>query len=480
MSSDKPSTSSAIYQTLAYGFQSSLDEQQGAGQAHLKLATSIREARYPYFFEGQVLQARSVAMMLLTLSQIVSSRFFIPPNMLKRLLLERDPVITCGVGALRFEGFSACASAYARVDILPQAYDGEIVEKGTTNVDFNPALKAAFASTLNSDPLSLSVGKEEFALTKSEDRILEKKVKLPLRWLKSFVEVQSYQAKMLKRFELGKSEAINFLRGLPQNAQSQSRFLVVSAGQGLRLSQTGAGSKDDAPLSIGGLKRLQMLKPLLPLIASSQKSALKVFSTPDGETSEWKLYMDNGLIFSIALTSQPSRGFSGEGQVLSQLTEMDEDNLAKVRAALMWQQGLNPQELSTSVNCTTDDIVKALAILGSRGLVGYDLDTDSYFHRELPFDLSLVEGMHPRLLAAHKLFAKVVIKQIFADAQIVKFEVPGSEVPHIVTTDVCANSFHCTCQWFSKHRDTRGFCKHILAAKLSLASEENPDAGVET
>lgn len=474
MSNDK--SSSAIDQTISYGFQSSLNS-PSSGRAHLKLATSIYEARYPYFFEGKVIQARSVAMMLLTLSQIVGTRFYIPPNMLKRLIAERDPVITSGDGALRFEGFSACASTYCRVDILPQAYEGDVVEKGTTNVDFNPALKAALASTTNADSLALSVGKEEFAVSKASNQLIEKKVKLPLRWLKGFVEVQAYQSNMEKRLEIGKTETINFLRGLPSNAHIQSNFFVVPAGRGLRLSQIRVSSGADAPLSLSGLKRLQMLKPLLPLIANSPKAALRVFASPDGQTSEWKLYIDDGLIFTLTLSAQPARGFSGEGQVLGDLTDIDEDNLTRVRAALKWQQCLSREQLSSQLGSTTDDIDKALATLGSRGLVGYDLDQQSYFHRELPFDLSLVERMHPRLQSAHTLYASGGVKKIFEDETFAKFEVRGSDVAHIVTTYTVDKTFHCTCQWFSKYQGARGFCKHILATKLDLAAQQNNEDG---
>ena len=37
------------------------------------------------------------------------------------------------------------------------------------------------------------------------------------------------------------------------------------------------------------------------------------------------------------------------------------------------------------------------------GLVGFDLADSAYFHRELPFDLSLVEKLQPRLQNARKL-----------------------------------------------------------------------------
>ena len=48
-----------------------------------------------------------------------------------------DPVVTCSDDRLRFEGFSGCCGAYARVDFLPSAITGDVFGRGTTNVDFN-------------------------------------------------------------------------------------------------------------------------------------------------------------------------------------------------------------------------------------------------------------------------------------------------------------------------------------------------------
>src|SRR5215217_4540441 len=112
------------------------------GQA-LRLMTSGGGAPRPYFFEGRLLQPRLTAQALRALSRVVGTRFYIPPAMLHRILLEADPVVTCGRGMLRFEGFSSCASTYARVDLTPEAYEGDVASFGTTNVDFNAPMRAA-------------------------------------------------------------------------------------------------------------------------------------------------------------------------------------------------------------------------------------------------------------------------------------------------------------------------------------------------
>jgi len=55
------------------------------------------------------------------------------------------------------ESFSACCGVYARLDVLEPALDGEVHERGTTNVDVNGPLREALARVGGGDPLHLAV-----------------------------------------------------------------------------------------------------------------------------------------------------------------------------------------------------------------------------------------------------------------------------------------------------------------------------------
>ena len=44
-----------------------------------------------------------------------------------------------------------------------------------------------------------------------------------------------------------------------------------------------------------------------------------------------------------------------------------------------------------------------LRVLGASGLAGFDVFAGSYFHRVLPFDLSMADDLHPRLVDAKAL-----------------------------------------------------------------------------
>ena len=204
----------ALDYAYRYGFASELSaEPQGP---RLRLATFGGVEEHPYFFHGRLLRPKQTADLLRGLMEIVHARFHIPAAMLSRILALADPVVTSSEERLRFEGFSGCCSAYARVDLLPDAVAGETLGRGTTNVDFNAPMLAALARIRDADQVALSVGADEVQLTRGEHAVVEKKVALPLRWLKGFVEVQSYQARMRLVHDVPGVEALRFLRSLPR------------------------------------------------------------------------------------------------------------------------------------------------------------------------------------------------------------------------------------------------------------------------
>jgi hypothetical protein len=442
-----------------YGYASEMIA--GTDGSRLQIATSQLGDTYPYFFEGRLLQPRTTATLLGVVPKLVGTRFYIPPAMLQRILDLADPVVTSGGGLLRFEGFSACCSAYIRVDVTPEAYAGKVVGHGTTNVDFNAGMRAALARTRDDDRVSVSVGPDEVMLRHGFQSVVERKVKLPARWLKGFVEVQSYQSAMQLRLRTNKIETLRFLRSLPANANNRSNFWVVPSANGLRLSQI----KTADGVCVTGLTRLLILQKLAPLA-----DELRVYAHPSGESSEWQLICGGNSV-SLTITADVSRGFSGEGQVLTNLTA-SESKISEIQAALKWHAVVDINEVARTVQLDPTEVRKTLSFLGSRGLVGYDCSSNSYFHRELPFDLSAVESMHPRLKNAAKIVDSENVIIIREDAQLIEAEVTGSDVAHRVR--LAGEVATCTCQWFAKYQGTRGPCKHVLAVQI-IANRRSSD-----
>ena len=163
----------------------------------------------PCFFWGNVGQPFILARCLITLSNIVKSSFNLSPF---QMALLKDPIVTAGNERLRFEGFSHCAGVYARVDVLPDGLDGEFLENGTTNVDFNQPMITALGSIRPNEKIMLSVGQKEVGLYKEESKIIERKVPLPAKWIKGLGTVQVYLSESEKSHTFNKIQTQQLFR----------------------------------------------------------------------------------------------------------------------------------------------------------------------------------------------------------------------------------------------------------------------------
>lgn len=428
------------------------------GGPALSLATSGGTAPNPYFFEGRLLAPRRTADLLLALHQIVTSRFYIPPAMVYRMLREADPVVTSGGERLRFEVFSSCCSVYGRVDLLPEAIDGEVTGNGTTNVDFNPPMRAALARLRERDRVGLKVGREAVEIEHNEETTVERKVKLPVRWLKGFAEVQAYLAELESepRLVVPGPAAFRFLRSLPAGSHGRFESWVVPSGRGIRLSQRPAGKA----VPISGLERLRILEPI-----ARHARELRVYAGPGG-VSSWELVTDDSR-FHLAVSPDVSRGFSGEGQVLTRLADDSARKRAREAKALLgWQAVIAEDDLGRRLATDGESVRNTLAALGTRGLVGFDVGAGAYFHRELPFDLAKIEDLQPRLKNARALLeaGEVRVVESGDEGETVEAYVKGSKVEHRVRLE--GDDGRCTCRWYARHQGDRGPCKHVLAVLL--------------
>jgi hypothetical protein len=445
--------SPAIDHTYRYLAPSVLEGERGGPR--LKLATSGGVEEHPRFFSGVLARSRQSADLLLALALVARSRFHVPAAML-RLVAMSDPVVTSDGQRLRLESFSSCCGVYARADLLADTLEGEWLGRGTTNVDFNPPMRTALTRVADGERMGLSVGQDSVELESRGARVVERKVVLPIRWLRGFVEVQAYQARLEPRFEVGATEARRLLRAVPRQASRSASFLVP-AGRGLRLSQR----ETKNAVQVGGVERLHLLEGL-----ARHGTALRVFGDQAGETSAFVLELP-GARFTLLLSADVWRGFSGEGQALSALARSKAEGLSAVRATLEKErQGvIDPGALARRSGLDAGETASALATLGARGIVGFDLHERSYFHRELPFDLDLVEAVQPRLKAARKLCAEDGVEILTSAEDRIEADVRGSGVKHRVR--LTGDGFSCTCPWFSKHQGRRGPCKHVLAVQLA-------------
>lgn len=437
--------------TYSYNILSTLTQNNGQDELQLAKFSEIQKASdAPCFFIGKVKQPFIMARCLVTLANVVKASFNLSPA---QLALLKDPIVSAGYERVRFEGFSHCAGVYARVDILPDGLSGDFLQSGTTNVDFNQPMLSALAAIRNSEAVTLSVGQKSVGLHRENSQVIERKVPLPVKWIKGLSSVQIYLAQSASGHQLTKIQAQQLFRSLPKG-QVKTDYFLVMRGNTPQFSPV----KSAAAICIGGLHRLRLLEPLLPFI-----DRMQVFAHPQMQSTSWQLYF-GALRFSLTLSRDCWRGFSGEGATLAALNEgVDESWLTIFDEQAQANQAIEPAFFTSAGNRWLGKTDTLSAQLAAMGLLGFDLDDGAYFYRQLPFKPARILSLNPRLKGAEKLIADNKVAIISRQGARTEARVEGSGVQHTVIID--ASGERCTCEWFSKYQGQRGPCKHVLAVK---------------
>ncbi|MDM1556282.1 SWIM zinc finger domain-containing protein [Chryseobacterium indologenes] len=437
--------------TYNYSRSSSFVKKDTLEELFLAQYSEVRKnTDVPCFFWGNVGQPFILARCLITLSNIVKSSFSLSPF---QMALLKDPIVTAGNERLRFEGFSHCAGVYARVDVLPEGLDGEFLENGTTNVDFNQPMITALGSIRPNEKIMLSVGEKEVGLYKEEKKVVERKVPLPVKWIKGLGTVQIYLSESEKQHTFNKIQTQQLFRGMPKGVVKSDYYLIVRGNKPMFSPVKSADA-----VCIGGLHRLRLLEPLLPYI-----DCMQVFSHPNMQSTTWQLYMGN-IRFSFSLSRESWRGFSGEGAVLNSLTtEVSDEWIDALDKYAYANQSFNATVLALEENLSLSRTENLTGRLAAMGLLGYDLDENEFFYRRLPFKLSRILGLNPRMKNAEKLIEDGKVEILNNTKERTEARVEGTGVHHTVILE--EEKERCTCEWFSKYQGERGPCKHVLAVK---------------
>jgi len=448
MGSGNQLSTSTVDFTYQYQLSSGLSNTRDKGN-YFSLATCKRKSEYPHFFEGKVCHPREFGLALLVLSDVVQAHFF------DHRPLILDPVLTSNECLLRLEGFSGCCGAYARIDLPGDSFETELQGRGTTNVDFNQPMRTALGALRNSDDLNFSVGHSEVKLKLQSRCITEKKVQLPVRWIKGFSEAQAYQKSLVHKLDVTGQEALKFFRTINKSNVSKLPSYLNANGRSIRLSHR---PRTDS-IQMRGLHRLKVLEPLLQVTNS-----VGIWYDPEHQTTGWQLNFQSGSFFYM-LSPDLYRGFSGEGQLLSEFVSVPKNStLHSVRAQLKWASEINAKEIAERLACPESVVENAIGLLSTRGLAGYDVTKKSYFHRELPFDLGEIGTDQPRFQSAQNLVDQKRVCFVKDSDGKRYFRVQGTKVVHQVC--LAESETSCTCPWYSKYQGKRGPCKHVLAASL--------------
>jgi hypothetical protein len=426
-----------------------------AGRLTVALATlSPTIGGLPVFFDGWVGRPRLVAALLLSVGAVARARYFMPAS--ARLF---DPVLTSGDEMLRIEAFSSCCGVYARVDLRSDDWDEASIGPGTTNVDLGQEIRDALARVDDATELRLSVGSAGLRVTTRVGSAVERKVKLPVRWVKGFGEAALAQVGMRPVAQLGAVRARQLLDALPPaSSASAPPYALVPAQSGFRFSQ----APRSGAVPVAGPYRLRELRPLARFA-----TGLRIWARPgDGARScAFELTVPGARVWFV-LSPDVTRGFSGEGAALDLLADASAvAEAVELRGHLGWRARLDEDELARLAGTPPARVRALLAVLGSQGLVGRDLATGSWFRRDLPFARELVPKLAPRVgRAASITRADVEIREMPAGGH--EVFVRSGDIEHRVLLD--GDSVTCTCQWHTRYADSRGPCRHVLAARAHL------------
>lgn len=444
-------------ESVSYQYESpsSLSTLQGKENLLLSKFNEVEKGTSPCFFWGKLNNPYILSRCLITLSNTVQSSFNLSPF---QLALLKDPIVTAGNDQIRFEGFSHCAGVYARVDILEGGQDGEFIENGTTNVDFNTPLISELGKIKKNDDLVLSVGKKEIGFHKGGESFIERKVPLPNKWIKGLTTVQHYFSESEQTKTLNRIQAIQLFKTIP-SGKVKTDYYLINRGNRYLFSPM----KASRAVCIGGIHRLKLLQPLIPLI-----NELKVYPHKDMQSVSFILCFDE-LNFVFSISRDFWRGFSGEGAALESLIEdLPESLIQAFDNYSFTNQEFNPTLMSFEEGIDIQKIDQLSTKLSAMGLLGYDLSKNGFFYRRLPFKLNRILSLNPRLKGVEKLLTEDKVHITKKEGDDVEARVEGSGVHHYVA--IKGDLEKCTCTWYSKNQGERGPCKHILAVKKKAKS----------
>ncbi|UZN03910.1 SWIM zinc finger family protein [Cellulomonas sp. S1-8] len=402
----------------------------------------------PSFCHGFAAHPQVLARGLVTLADVTATRYFqYTPTSL------RDPVLTAHGDRLRAECFSACNGVYARLDLLPDAFDSGTLGRGTTNVDIGPATRAALTHVGRDRLLHLDVGRDGVTVSGPDGTAVERPVEMPGRWVRALGNVAELHHGLPHAFTVGAAGARAFVAALPPATAAGRSGWLVAARDAVRV----APRATPGGVHVVGLHRLSAAKRLLTHV-----TGLTVHGTAEPGPVVVELALP-GARLVLGLTDEAWRGHSGEGSLLSALagaTVVEDADL--VAALLAFEPVVDVPRLARDTALDEPRARAALAVLAADGRIGWDLHDAAWFHRELPHDPARVEKDNPRLVGARRLVDDGGVVPD-GDGWSVRRRT-GDGPAYRVTRD--GRDARCTCPWYLRHGTGRGPCAHVLAVRI--------------
>ncbi|MBM4247102.1 MAG: hypothetical protein FJ148_25470 [Deltaproteobacteria bacterium] len=212
-----------------------------------------------------------------------------------------DPVVSVHDDAILFEAFSLDESSYARVSVpTGRCQQDRPLQRGTTNIDFGPALARELERVRRHRPVHLRIGGAggNVAVSTDAGSAVESKIDLPDSWPRGFVEVQAAMAMpgVTLRLDVGVlSRILAYLRMRNDGDGPRALRFCLQPGERPRIVLEPWGVEVREPehvyegsaaqeLRIWGRRRLLVLERLLP-----DATSLRVRLLGTGMPSFWSV-----------------------------------------------------------------------------------------------------------------------------------------------------------------------------------------------
>ncbi|APT84273.1 SWIM zinc finger family protein [Corynebacterium aquilae] len=398
---------------------------------HLALAPALTPhgtENTPTFFDGTLHQPRPFIESLRLLGELPKRTY--TPHQRTQLA---DPILSAHGDCLAMEAFSACNSVYARIVYTADAFDNGTITHGTTNVDITPLLDSTLRTITPNDTVGIRIGTTGLDLTTKTTHHTERPVKLPERWIRGLANASALSRTLTHRCTLDAGAT----RRLLTTALNGNGYLHYSRKQPRLSPHPLPGSTH-----IHTLARIELLRKLAPYA-----TGLNIYGPTDPNPhspTAVTLTMNNATA-TFVLTPHPARGFSGEGALL---TEINQQHLLDTAPTTYhFSSHITPNPPATTTELET------------LGIIGWDLNTHHFFHRQLP----------PNHYRNHRLEQSHTLTVDWIDTP-----PTGPHVARIKNYRVEINPDYCTCEWFRRYETTRGPCKHLLAAHRDHAQRHTP------
>lgn len=415
-----------------------------------------------------------------------------------------DPIVSVHADGVSFEVFSKDEGCYAALTLDNSSFtpEGEVVY-GSTNIDFSSDLLQGIEQIRSHRATYLAIGSEqvqlqtETAAALDEVDVIEKRINVPLSWLRGLLQVQSATQLPSTSFTIKPIDLYNALRYLRLHAdikgkrrglrvelqpQQAPRLVLEPFDEVISTSAELYQGKHAQVIRLWGRRRLLLLQRFLPY---AEQIEVRVLG--NGLPSFWTL-KGLGMTLTVALTGFTASNWA-QALNFDLLLPRRSDSVAELKTVVdaLQQQQASLAQLVQQTGLSASICRAALQQASQQGLVRYDLAYDVYRYRpltEVALPLSHFQFRHDAeklaydLVARQKAIGPLQIKLIPLEGVEISAEIQVKEDKREYLAQLKLgeegqiSKAACSCPPILQHGLTQGPCSHLIALRIAYAEQQ--------